>query len=133
LVNIRQISPQLFYIALTTEFDAAESSSHNSPTQIDTVSREQTERKRKRLASGVLNQGELASETDTLSTLPRDVLDRGDRIASPEVLAQLLFWFWVRRGSPSNKELEGTLERLGNSKIHHACSTVSKYVSVVVD
>jgi hypothetical protein len=91
LVNIRQISPQLFYIALTTDFDGAESSSHGSPTQIDTVSREQTERQRKRLASGVLtNQGELASETDTLSALLREILDRGDRIASPEVLAQLI-------------------------------------------
>ena len=65
------MSPYLVSAALTTEFDIAESSPYNNPTEVQTLPREQA--KRKRLASGVsIHQGQPASETDTLSTLPRD-------------------------------------------------------------
>ncbi len=100
------MSPYLVSATLTTEFDIAESS-HNYPTQVNTVPRQQAERKRKRPASGVsIHQGQLASETDTLSTIPHDILDKWNRIASPEALTQLWHCLWAKRGSPSNKEPE---------------------------
>jgi hypothetical protein len=104
------MSPYLVSTALTTKFDLAESSSYNNLTQVDTVPRQQEERKRKRPASGVsIHRGQLASKTDTLSTLPRDILDKWNRIAGLENLTQLCFYI-VKRRSPPNKKPESTLE-----------------------
>jgi hypothetical protein len=88
--------PYLVPVAPTTKFDFTESSSYSNLTQVDTVSQQQAERerkrkrKRKRPVSGVsIHQGQLASKTDILPTLPRGILDKWDRITSRESLTQL--------------------------------------------
>ncbi|CZR70182.1 uncharacterized protein PAC_20083 [Phialocephala subalpina] len=90
-----------------------ESSSYNNPTQVDTIPQQQAKQDRKRLASAALiHQGQQASETDTLSTIPRDIVDKWNRIAGPEALTQLWRCLWAKRGSPSDKKAESTLETL---------------------
>jgi hypothetical protein len=80
------------------------------------VPRAQAERKRKRKRPAdyvLIYQGQLASETATLSAVPPDVLDKLNRIAGPEALTQLWHFLWAKRGSPSNKEPEDILETSG--------------------
>jgi hypothetical protein len=98
-------------IALTTNFDLAESSSHDNLTQVDTVPQRQAKRDQKRPASAASrHQGQLASEADTLSTIPRDIVDKWNRIAGPETVTRLWHCLWAKRWSPSNKKPKSTLE-----------------------
>jgi hypothetical protein len=96
-VNQQQSPLPCFYSA--DHGDIAESS-YNNPTQGHTVPQKA---KRKRPADREIG-------APILSTLPRDILDKWNRIAGPESLAQLRYCLWAKRGSPSNKELESTLE-----------------------
>ena len=57
-----------------------------------------------------LHQGQLASETDVLSTVPRDTLDKWIRIADGETLTQLWLCLYAQRQTASTSEPEDTLE-----------------------
>ena len=104
------MSPYLVSAAQKTKINLAESSSNNL-TQVDTEPRQQVERKRQRAASGAsIHQGQLASETDTLSTVPRDTLDKWHRIADGETLTQLWLCLYAQRQPAWTAEPDGALE-----------------------
>jgi hypothetical protein len=106
------MSPYLVSTALTTEFDVAESS-HDNPTRVDTVPREQAERKRKRPASSVsIHQGQPARKTDALSRVPRDTLDKWNRIADRETLTQLWLCLYAHGQTAWTSEPEDFIKSL---------------------
>lgn len=106
--------PYLVSTVLTTNFGLPESSSHNNLTQDDTVPRQQATRKRPAPDLSI-QQGQLASETNTLSTRPSDTLDKWNGIAGREALAQLWLCLVAERRTASTREPESTLKTLDTS------------------
>lgn len=104
-MNIADEPPSCFYCA-NYKFDVAESP-HNNSTHVDTVPQKQIEQNQKRSASDISTGENLATEA---GTLPRDILDKWDRIAGIDALGQLWHYIRAKRRSPSNKKSESTDE-----------------------